>query len=270
MADRFHFNPETGRTGKCGAEVQCRFGQSEGQHGASREDARANYESTMAPELFSNTASKAPVAEKPQSFSDTLRGAAELARQKEAYKRGDAPAAPVAPAPAAPLPPLGGGFGGGSRMDRLRAEADEKWRQENAAKKAAAAQPVGLRMAPLKAAEDEAARRRIAAKNAESRRQPKPLTGDVPPPRFASAPAGRPPARFSGAQLDAEASEFRSETGYSVQDILRTRQVTEADAAEADRDYDGMVTVKIPGGVEETLSTELVRRELKAMPASRW
>lgn len=59
MADRFHFNPESGRTGKCSAQVQCRFGQSEDQHGASREEARANYESQMEPQLFANTTSKA-------------------------------------------------------------------------------------------------------------------------------------------------------------------------------------------------------------------
>lgn len=58
MTDRFHFNPETGRTGKCSAQLQCRFGQSEKQHGSSRQEARANYEQTMEGELFSNTASK--------------------------------------------------------------------------------------------------------------------------------------------------------------------------------------------------------------------
>lgn len=58
MTDRFHFNPETGRTGKCSAQVQCRFGQSEEQHGSSRQEARANYERTMEGELFANTASK--------------------------------------------------------------------------------------------------------------------------------------------------------------------------------------------------------------------
>lgn len=63
MADRFHFNPKTGRTGKCAAQVQCRFGQSDDQHGATREEARANYENQMAPELFSNTEQRAQTAE---------------------------------------------------------------------------------------------------------------------------------------------------------------------------------------------------------------
>jgi hypothetical protein len=44
------------------------------------------------------------------------------------------------------------------------------------------------------------------------------------------------------------------------------RQVTESDAADADRNYDGYVTVKIPSGSELTISSELVRRELKASP----
>lgn len=71
MADRFHFNPDTGRTAKCLAVHQCRFGQSDEQHGATRDEARANYESQMAPELFSNTASKSE--EKPQlTASSTL------------------------------------------------------------------------------------------------------------------------------------------------------------------------------------------------------
>ena len=55
MADRFHFNPETGRTGKCSAQVQCRFGQTEDQHGATREIAQANYERQMASQLFAPT-----------------------------------------------------------------------------------------------------------------------------------------------------------------------------------------------------------------------
>ncbi len=63
MAERFHFNPTTGRTGKCEAKKSCRFNQSDDQHGATREEARANYEAQMAPELFSNTERKAQAAE---------------------------------------------------------------------------------------------------------------------------------------------------------------------------------------------------------------
>ncbi len=59
MAQRFHFNPATGRTGKCEAQRGCRFGQSEDQHGETREAARANYEKHMAGELFSNTSESA-------------------------------------------------------------------------------------------------------------------------------------------------------------------------------------------------------------------
>jgi len=63
MADRFHFNPTTGRTGKCSAEVQCRFGQSDSQHGATAAEARANYEGTMSEDLFSNTQTRPDAAQ---------------------------------------------------------------------------------------------------------------------------------------------------------------------------------------------------------------
>lgn len=252
MADRFHFNPETGRTGKCDAKTQCRFGQSEGEHGGSREEARANYEGTMKGELFSNTQGKAVEAEaaKPQSFADTLREAAEIARQKEAYRTGGAPAATTKAAPAAIS---GEGFSGGFRLDALRAAQDAEIKRQIAAKNAEANQPSG-----------------------------KSLSGDVPPPRFASPVAtpapqarptpGKPFARFSGAQLDAEASEFKAESGYSVRDLIGFRQLSEADVVEAERDYDGWVTVKIPSSSEMEISSELVRRELKAASTAprRW
>ena len=53
----FHFNPKTGRTGKCDATVKpCRFGQSQEQHGNSPVEARANYERSMESELLPSTA----------------------------------------------------------------------------------------------------------------------------------------------------------------------------------------------------------------------
>jgi len=55
MPGQFHFNPETGRTGKCEAVIKCRFGQSADQHGTTRDEARANYEKVMEDKLFSNT-----------------------------------------------------------------------------------------------------------------------------------------------------------------------------------------------------------------------
>ena len=60
----FHFNPDTGRTGKCDATVRpCRFGQSQEQHGNSPQEASANYERTMESELLPSAASApTPVA----------------------------------------------------------------------------------------------------------------------------------------------------------------------------------------------------------------
>ena len=50
---RYHFNPETGRTGKCDATVKpCRFKQTEEEHGATPVEARANYERFMESELL--------------------------------------------------------------------------------------------------------------------------------------------------------------------------------------------------------------------------
>lgn len=58
---RYHFNPETGRTGKCDATVRpCRFQQTEEEHGSTPAEARANYERTMESELLPVEAS-APV-----------------------------------------------------------------------------------------------------------------------------------------------------------------------------------------------------------------
>ena len=57
----FHFNPKTGRTGKCDATVKpCRFGQTQEQHGNSPVEARANYERSMESELLPTADSAAP------------------------------------------------------------------------------------------------------------------------------------------------------------------------------------------------------------------
>ena len=62
----FHFNPKTGRTGKCDATVRpCRFGQTQEQHGNTPADARANYERSMESELLPTAAeSKKPAPPK--------------------------------------------------------------------------------------------------------------------------------------------------------------------------------------------------------------
>lgn len=66
MAVRFHFNPNTGRTGKCNADPSnprstgCLYGQTDEQHGDSREEAQRNYERTMSSKLFSSVDSDKP------------------------------------------------------------------------------------------------------------------------------------------------------------------------------------------------------------------
>lgn len=48
---KFHFNKETGRTGKCDAKIQCRLGLSEEQHFSSLEDAQRGFEIHMENEV---------------------------------------------------------------------------------------------------------------------------------------------------------------------------------------------------------------------------
>lgn len=69
MATRYHFNPDTGRVGACQALVSCRFSQSAAQHGATKEEARANYEASMDPQTFANTSSK-PAATPVRKLTD--------------------------------------------------------------------------------------------------------------------------------------------------------------------------------------------------------
>jgi len=47
METKYHINPETGRAGQCTAKKQCRFGLSENEHFASKEEAKKAYETVM-------------------------------------------------------------------------------------------------------------------------------------------------------------------------------------------------------------------------------
>lgn len=47
MATRYHFNKDTGRTGKCEAKIKCRLGLAESEHFATREEAQQAFEKTM-------------------------------------------------------------------------------------------------------------------------------------------------------------------------------------------------------------------------------
>ena len=44
---KYHFNKDTGRTGKCEAKIKCRLGLSADEHFETREEAQAAYEKTM-------------------------------------------------------------------------------------------------------------------------------------------------------------------------------------------------------------------------------
>lgn len=64
---KFHFNPDTGKTGKCRAIFKCKYGQPDEAHGATEEIARANYEATMEKELFANEISNRETAKTPET-----------------------------------------------------------------------------------------------------------------------------------------------------------------------------------------------------------
>ena len=44
---KYHFNKDTGRTGKCEAKIKCRLGLSADEHFGTREEAQAAFEKTM-------------------------------------------------------------------------------------------------------------------------------------------------------------------------------------------------------------------------------
>lgn len=44
---KYHFNKDTGRTGKCEAKIKCRLGLADSEHFETREEAQAAYEKTM-------------------------------------------------------------------------------------------------------------------------------------------------------------------------------------------------------------------------------
>jgi hypothetical protein len=74
--------------------------------------------------------------------------------------------------------------------------------------------------------------------------------------------------RYSSEQLDTEAREFEYDHRYDVGEILHARGVDEEEIDEAEQDYGGYVTVKIPSGSEATISVELARREIAKGPAA--
>lgn len=280
MADRFHFNPESGRTGKCSAQVQCRFGQSEEQHGASREEARANYEAQMEPDLFSNTASKGADRE-PKPL--TKRGIAEVrakfletrvgAQGNEYYLWRNDKARAAGIRTALELQGIDSSYIGSAELlrgsyyylnqdrDRVarvysnRGDAErDGWGPEMLTKDslAKAAEDRLTRATPV----DSDALRSFEATLAkeESWSYPKLVKGSN---------------RFTDSQLDSEAAGFEYDNRYSVADMIETRGITERDIDEAELEYQGWIQVKIPSGSEAEFSTELARREFQKLEDER-
>jgi len=283
MAERFHFNPETGRTGKCGADPSnprssgCRFGQSEGQHGATREEARANYEAKMAPELFSNTQAKG---------SEAL-SSSERKRLQESIL-GD------------PLKTAGIWSSDTARVAAIRSELSER---EIDSSRFSAAQLRGAHiyltnrwnafspmesdrverlyksdahaerdLGELRQFSDKLLKRNDLQQSAlEKVRSGNPIydeqlqaiakgmelekSGHYPVPVERSN-------RFNNTELNEEEADIQRETGSSVMAILLNRKVDETDLNEAEIEHDGWISVKAPGSVGVEISTELARREL--------
>lgn len=280
MADRFHFNPETGRTGKCSAEVQCRFGQSADQHGATREDARANYEAQMAPELFSNTQSKPstrPLTS--DEFYDTKRQFREMAftegPNSQAYHRwGSDAAKSAALRTELELRGIDSSHIASDQLttrnylflnedgNRVAGAFDSR---EDAARAGFYGAPLGTQKLSDEAlervklshpAEPEELQRMAEILEKERTRSHYPV-----PVKKSN--------RYTEEQLDREAAEFEGVHGYSPAEMISTRHIGNADLDEAELEYGGYVTVKIPSGSEAEMSTELIRRELRKPPAPR-
>ena len=262
MADRFHFNPDSGRTGKCSAQVQCRFGQSDDQHGATREEARANYEKTMETELFANTVSK-PDARTDDEVRESL-----VTRQY--YPNGNyANYWKSDKASAAALRVVLEDQGIDSSRYPASALLRSTWMTLN---------EDGNRLSKSFTSRDEAELesygRIVHIPELMKKAQKLADTGDRRTLDRMAAVLKReeewgypvlhkPLARYTDAQLDAEASDFEQEHRYSVREMMEMRNITEEDIEEAELDYGGFLTVKIPSHSEADFSTEIARRELK-------
>ncbi len=285
MADRFHFNPDTGRTGKCEAKKGCRFGQSEDQHGASREDARANYEKHMEGELFSNTSSSSEngskdperriEAEELDAIKDRLRTekytpqagfysewkstkAQSAVIRTELDSRGiDSSRFTADQLSTARFYVLNGD---GNRIVKVTNSQDE------AESKSWGIQPPLLRKDVLDA----------GAQKLEQSEPGDSMAAAMMEEELNLEESGKYPVvtpkieRFTKEQLDSEAEDFVREHNYGVAEILELRGVDDDELDEAEHDFGGYVTVKIPSGSEADISVELARRELKVSKISNW
>lgn len=268
MADRFHFNPDTGRTGKCAAQMKCRFGQSDDQHGATREEARANYEKTMESELFANTSSKT-AGKTDEEIRETL-----VTRQY--YPNGN---------------------------------YSNYWKSRNAEAAAARVflEDRGIDTSYINS--DTLTRTTFLALNRDGTRAVKGFTNRDRAEQegytnilhqndytgkaqeladgadrktldrmaeildkensWSYTKFHRKFNRYSKEELDDERANFMGNYGYLPGDLVEERGVTEEHIDSEEIDGRGFMTLKIPGGSETTMSTELARRELEAIEERR-
>lgn len=288
MAERFHFNPETGRTGKCSVDPSnprsrgCRFGQSESQHGATREEARANYEQQMESELFSNARSKdageqdsssqswLPPAGPRTLWSDYIN---DITDTVEAHLPLDDQSRRKIRWKASHDLPL-------TMVDglELKLKGRDLWQRDALKLKIEPNGAVSVedlsesgRVDPetIKQLNEDLEsyrtqfsaemRERVIPNSEFSSREFREIWA-----KEASTEASAPKTaynRYSDSELQGEDWGLQDETGYSAAELMGLRNIGEAEIAEAERG-DGNIWMKVPGRSETTISVELARREL--------
>lgn len=268
MADRFHFNPDTGRTGKCAAQVQCRFNQSDDQHGATREEARANYEKTMEGELFANTSSKT-AGKSDEEVRETL-----VTRQyypngnySNYWKSHNAEAAATRvlledqgiDSSYIPSTVLVRGTWLALNRDGTRIVKDFSNRDH-------AEQEGYTRLIHRPDYTSKAQKLADGADRKTLDRMAEILDREN---SYSYTKYHRKFNRYSEEELNSERANFMSNYGYEPGDLVEECGVTEEQIDSEEIDGRGFMTLKIPGGSETTMSTELARRELEAIEERR-
>lgn len=281
MADRFHFNPDTGRTGKCDAKVKCRFGQSDGEHGATREEARANYEKTMESELIPSAESNG--ANDPHRDLDWEELSPIKDRFRQMHFRDDNTTYHLWTSHLAEIAAVRGelearGIDSSHFSERQLTEGNyyylsddgdriaRVFHNQNEAEREGWGQNKFLKSRDVTNAAEERIKAAVPGDSYHAVRMAQIL--DEEKAHGYPKPVKRH-NRYTEAQLDSEAAEFEQEYRYSVADMVEMRGLTEQDLDDADLEYDGWVTVKIPSYSEADFSTELARRELAKLEEER-
>lgn len=299
---RYHINPETGRPNQCTAKVKCRFG-ADTQHFDSKESARAGYEKQMEGQAVSGSLKKSAQtpnpAKKPlydakvvavanKEIEKLSNGAVSIHLASE-YLGNDSPelivmfnaehdmvlvveeedgqkvaysAYGIDPRPNRwPVSQ----FVTASRIDEMAMENEEyhpeRWRQEPS--------PQGEKIARLINA--------VVARPIDAPISPK-VAEKAPAKTAPAAPAARKPLAvipgvppvLNKQELDYEQGELEEDLhGYTVKELLQTRDIDLAEIEKAERDGDYSVTAKVPSYYELAISTDLARRELGYPPRSK-